>query len=78
LGNAIERREYYLQCLNCGGTGFKFSQIIDLKEGNNWEHVEMDKAFCHSGFGWELEDFDIICIACGHKDPEVKYREIKD
>jgi len=40
-------------------------QELEAENDEDWGSIEMHKAFCHPGFGWELEDFAMICVNCG-------------
>ena len=74
----MNSRIYFLKCTQCGGTEFSFEQQIDKSNKDTWHSIELDKTLCHSGFGWELEDFTPTCTKCKGHDVEVEHRENKE
>ena len=73
----IEHRKYWLECKFCGSKDMRFSRVID-KEEETWDDVENYNYYCHDGFGWELDRFNITCAKCGGDKIEVAYKNIKE
>lgn len=72
------KREYYAKCKKCGGIEFRLSQVVEKEKRKTWKDIEINKAIMHDGFGWELEDFDMICTKCGSKESEVSHKTIEE
>jgi len=71
------KRQYYVVCKECGGEIFKMVQELEAENDEDWYSIEMAKALCHPGFGWELEDFTMVCVECGKSNTAtIKHRDI--
>lgn len=59
---------YYIRCKKCGGSSTAMYQDLSARNEKGIKSQVEEKIFCHSGFGWELEDFMQVCISCGSID----------
>ena len=74
----IEKRRYCLRCEKCGSEKVYLNYNITKGKGKTWHDIEFGKYYCHDGFGWELDDFDITCAECGSDEIKVEHEEIKE
>ena len=49
---------------------------ITKKKGETWHDIERGEYYCHDGFGWELDHFDIVCAKCGSDEIKVECEDI--
>ncbi len=71
------KRQYYVACKECGGEAFKMVQELEAENNEDWRSIELSKALSHPGFGWELENFTMVCVNCGKPSTAtVEHRDI--
>ena len=74
----IEKRRYCLRCAKCGSEKVCLNYNITKGKGKTWHDIEFGKYYCHDGFGWELDDFNITCAECGSDEIKVEHDETKE
>ena len=78
----IDKREYCIACVKCGGKTLSMAQGFEIEvdeqedSGDKWNRIEIRRALDHPGFGWELESFTLTCENCHGHDFKVQYQEV--
>ena len=57
------KKKVWIECKKCGGREFRIERNVEYE--GSWHSAVMHECLAHDGFGWELEDFDLICTKCG-------------
>ena len=78
MKEGVEKRRYFLQCVECGSQDVRFSRKIIKEKGNTWDNIGIDECYMHDGFGWELDRFTITCAKCGSDKIQVEYEELEE
>ena len=53
----------YLMCKKCKGTAWEIRWVTESCDD------KISKAFCHDGFGYEIDTSIIKCLGCGVESP---------